>query len=277
MRALSLTSIVGLLSLFSSNALAQTTRIKVGYSSIGVGQSLVWVAKEAGLFKENGLDVQLIFIGSSSIVTQAVIAGDVPIAIMSGSTAISSQLAGADLVIAASTKKDPAQAFLVTAKGIADGFPLSAFTTRPEIAAAYKPGDHLSTFGGNPVSCAAALANIQFIQDEDLPARAAETGEYAMKKLRELEKQNPIIGEVRGLGLMIGAELVRDEKLMPANSEAEAIRDSLLRQGVLVGVGGVYGNVVRFQPPLIITTKQIDHAIAAFASALADVAHAAAV
>src|SRR6267154_428479 len=132
---------------------------------------------------------------------------------------------------------------LVTAKGIADGFPLSAFTTRPEIAAAYKPGDHLSTFGGNPVSCAAALANIQVLEDENLPGRAAEIGDYAMRKLRELQKQNPIIGEIRGAGLMIGIELVRDEKLTPANSEAEAIRDALLKRGVLVGVGGVYGNV----------------------------------
>jgi len=104
--------------IFASVASAQVTRIKVGYSSIGVGQSLVWVAKEAGLFKENGLDVQLIFIGSSSILSQAVIARDVPIVIMSGTAAINSQLAGSDLVIAASTKKDPAQAFLVTAKGI---------------------------------------------------------------------------------------------------------------------------------------------------------------
>ena len=104
--------------IFASVASAQVTRIKVGYSSIGVGQSLVWVAKEAGLFKENGLDVQLIFIGSSSILSQAVIAKDVPIAIMSGTAAINSQLAGSDLVMAASTKKDPAQAFLVTAKGI---------------------------------------------------------------------------------------------------------------------------------------------------------------
>jgi 4-aminobutyrate aminotransferase / (S)-3-amino-2-methylpropionate transaminase / 5-aminovalerate transaminase len=79
---------------------------------------------------------------------------------------------------------------LVTAKGIADGFPLSAFTTRPEIAAAFKPGDHLSTFGGNPVSCAAALANIEFMQKENLPARSAETGHYAMSKLRELQKQS---------------------------------------------------------------------------------------
>jgi 4-aminobutyrate aminotransferase len=161
---------------------------------------------------------------------------------------------------------------LVTAKGIADGFPLSAFTTRPEIADSYRPGDHLSTFGGNPVSCAASLANIEFIEKEDLPARSAETGRYAMARLRELQAHNPIIGEVRGLGLMIGVELVKDEKLTPGTSEAEAIRDSLLRQGVLVGVGGIYGNVIRFQPPLIITRPQIDRAIAAFATALEEVA-----
>jgi 4-aminobutyrate aminotransferase len=166
---------------------------------------------------------------------------------------------------------------LVTAKGIADGFPLSAFTTRPEIADAYRPGDHLSTFGGNPVSCAASLANIEFIEKENLPARATETGKYAMVKLRELQKQNPIIGDVRGLGLMIGVELVKDEKLTPGTAEAEAIRDSLLRQGVLVGVGGVYGNVIRFQPPLVITKQQIDRAIDAFATALQEVAQPAAV
>jgi len=166
---------------------------------------------------------------------------------------------------------------LVTAKGIADGFPLSAYTTRPEIAAAYKPGDHLSTFGGNPVSCAAALANIEFMERENLARRAADTGSYAVSKLRDLRKQNPLVGDVRGLGLMIGVELVRDEKLTPASAEAEAIRDSLLRQGILVGVGGIYGNVVRFQPPLIITREQIDRAIGAFATALSEVAQPATV
>jgi 4-aminobutyrate aminotransferase-like enzyme len=75
-----------------------------------------------------------------------------------------------------------------------------------------------------------------------------------------------------GLGLMISIDLVRDEKLAPANSEGEAIRDSLLRQGVLVGVEGVYGNVVRFQPPLITTREQIDRARGAFSTALAEVA-----
>lgn len=166
---------------------------------------------------------------------------------------------------------------LVTAKGIADGFPLSAFTTRPEIAASFKPGDHLSTFGGNPVCCAASLANIEFMQKENLPAKAAEIGSYAMSRLRDLQRNHPIIGEVRGLGLMIGVELVKDEKLTPAAAEAEMLRENLLKNRVLVGLGGVYGNVIRFQPPLIITKKQIDHAIDAFAAALQEVGQPAAV
>jgi len=161
---------------------------------------------------------------------------------------------------------------LVTAKGIADGFPLSAYTTRPEIAAAYRPGDHLSTFGGNPISCAAALANIEFMQRENLPGKAAEMGNYVMGRLREMQKQNAMIGEVRGLGLMIGVELIKDEKKTPATAEADAIRESLFRQGLLVGVGGVYGNVIRFQPPLVISSIQIDRALETFAKALQEVA-----
>jgi 4-aminobutyrate aminotransferase len=113
---------------------------------------------------------------------------------------------------------------LVTAKGIAAGFPLSAFTTRPEIAAAFKPGDHLSTFGGNPVSCAAALANIEYMERENLCARAAELGDYAKSRLCELRQENSLIGDVRGLGLMIGIELVRDARRTPAAAEADAIR-----------------------------------------------------
>jgi 4-aminobutyrate aminotransferase/(S)-3-amino-2-methylpropionate transaminase len=160
---------------------------------------------------------------------------------------------------------------LVTAKGIADGFPLSAFTTRPEIAAAYKPGDHLSTFGGNPVSCAAALANIHFMERENLPAKTAETGAYAMSKLRALQKENSLIGDVRGLGLMLGVELIKDQKKTPAAAEAEAVRDRCLHHGLLVGVGGVNGNVIRFQPPLIISRQQIDQAVRVFQEVLQEV------
>jgi 4-aminobutyrate aminotransferase/(S)-3-amino-2-methylpropionate transaminase len=160
---------------------------------------------------------------------------------------------------------------LVTAKGIADGFPLSAFTTRPEIAKAFLPGDHLSTFGGNPVSCAAALANIEYMEKENLCSRAAEMGNYVISRLRELQQLHPIIGDVRGLGLMIGVEMVKKDGISPASEEAEAIRDSCLRKAVLVVLGGIDGNVIRFQPPLVITKQQIDQALAAFAKALQEV------
>ncbi|HEX6878769.1 MAG TPA: aspartate aminotransferase family protein, partial [Terriglobales bacterium] len=105
---------------------------------------------------------------------------------------------------------------LVTAKGIADGFPLGAFTTRDEIAAAFQPGDHLSTFGGNPVSCAAALANIEYMQREDLPGQAQRKGKVFMEALRSMQKKFKVIGEVRGVGLMIGVELVLDDERTPA-------------------------------------------------------------
>jgi 4-aminobutyrate aminotransferase len=160
---------------------------------------------------------------------------------------------------------------IVTAKGIADGFPLSAYTVRPEIAEAYKPGDHLTTFGGNPVSCAAALANIAYMERENLPAKAAKTGAYAMAKLAELQKRNPLIGDIRGRGLMIGVELIKDAEKTPASAEADAIKESCLKRGLLVGVGGVYANVIRFQPPLVITEQQIDQAISIFSDALESV------
>lgn len=160
---------------------------------------------------------------------------------------------------------------IVTAKGIADGFPLGAFTTSDEIAAAFRPGDHLSTFGGNPVSCAAALANIEYIVREDLAAKAHSDGEYTLGRLRSLQERLPIIGEVRGMGLMIGIELVAGDALTPASTQAEAIRSSCLEKGVLVGVGGVYGNVVRLQPPLVITREQIDFALDALECSLLEV------
>jgi 4-aminobutyrate aminotransferase/(S)-3-amino-2-methylpropionate transaminase len=157
---------------------------------------------------------------------------------------------------------------LVTAKGIADGFPLSAFTTRSEIAAAYQPGDHLSTFGGNPVCCAAALANIQFMEKENLCAHVFELGNYARSQFGELQRKNPLIGDVRGLGLMIGLELIKDKALTPATAEAEATRNACLRNGLLVGTGGIDGNVIRFQPPLVISKEQLDRAIGIFSKAL---------
>jgi 4-aminobutyrate aminotransferase len=149
---------------------------------------------------------------------------------------------------------------ITLAKGIASGFPLGAFTVREAIADAMKPGDHLSTFGGNPISCAAALANIAVIQDEGLVKNAARMGEFLMTRFRALQERCPLIGEVRGRGLMIGLELVRDRKTKePASDEAKAARAAMRERGILVGVGGVLGNVVRVQPPLSITEEECDH------------------
>jgi len=157
---------------------------------------------------------------------------------------------------------------LVTAKGIADGFPLSAFTTREDIAAAFKVGDHLSTFGGNPVSCAAAVANIDFIENEGLCDNATNLGEYARSRLREIQQSNTCIGEVRGLGLMIGLEIVKDTGGTPAPDQAAAVKDRCLGSGLIVGLGGTFGNIIRFQPPLVITREQIGRAIDILSTAL---------
>jgi 4-aminobutyrate aminotransferase len=147
------------------------------------------------------------------------------------------------------------------AKGIASGFPLGAFTAREPVADAMKPGDHLSTFGGNPISCAAALANIAVIQEERLVENAAQRGDELLARLRGLQEKFPLIGDVRGRGLMIGLELVRDRKTKePAAAEAKALRAALRERGVLVGVGGLLGNVLRLQPPLSITPDECDRA-----------------
>jgi 4-aminobutyrate aminotransferase len=151
---------------------------------------------------------------------------------------------------------------MVLAKGIADGFPLSATIAPPEIADSLRPGEHLSTFGGNPVCCAAAVANIEVMREERLPEESARKGAHALARLRAMAERYPLIGEVRGLGLMIGVELVRDRVTKePANTEAATIRRLAREAGVLIGVGGQASNVVRIQPPLVIEDAALDHAL----------------
>jgi 4-aminobutyrate aminotransferase/(S)-3-amino-2-methylpropionate transaminase len=158
------------------------------------------------------------------------------------------------------------------AKAIAAGLPLGACTTRREIADAFEPGDHLSTFGGNPVCCAAALANIEYIQEEDLASRASKQGEYVMRRLDELKDKHQLIGEVRGKGLMIGIELVKDRQTKEAAaSETVKIRELCRQKGVLVGHGGTLGNVLRIQPPLVISQSQLDTAIEAIDQSLDEI------
>ena len=161
---------------------------------------------------------------------------------------------------------------LVMAKGIADGFPLSGFIAREEIADSFKPGDHLSTFGGNPVSCAAALANVEFMEEQKLADQARKKGDFLKAQLEALKAKHKMIGEVRGKGLMIGIELVRDQNKTPANTEGSKIRDFCLENGLLVGLGGVFGNVVRIQPPAVITQTQMEQMLKILDQALQKVA-----
>lgn len=142
-------------------------------------------------------------------------------------------------------------------KGIANGFPLSAFIAKEPICDAFLPGEHLTTFGGNPVSCAAALATINFIEREKLAEQAAKKELLLKERLESVKKKHPIIGDIRGKGLMIGVELVKDATKTPAVDEAKAIRNSCREKGILIGVGGVFANVLRIQPPLPITEKQL--------------------
>jgi 4-aminobutyrate aminotransferase / (S)-3-amino-2-methylpropionate transaminase / 5-aminovalerate transaminase len=155
-----------------------------------------------------------------------------------------------------------AQADVMTlAKGIASGFPLGALIAREPFSEAMQPGDHLSTFGGNPIACAAALANLAVIEEERLVENAARRGEELLARFRRLQDRCPLVGDVRGRGLMIGLELVRDRLTKePAASEAKAVRAEMRERGVLVGVGGIHGNVVRIQPPLSITADECDRA-----------------
>jgi 4-aminobutyrate aminotransferase len=152
--------------------------------------------------------------------------------------------------------------FMTMAKGIADGFPLSACITRSDIGNAFEPGDHFSSFGGNPICSAAALANIDFILKENLSNKSEANGKYLLKRLNEFKDKYRIIGDVRGKGLMIGIELVKDQlKMTPAKEETTKIRDYCREQGLLIGAGGVKSCVLRIQPPLVINREEIDEAL----------------
>jgi len=159
---------------------------------------------------------------------------------------------------------------ITMAKGIADGWPLSAFIARPEIADAFQLGDHLSTFGGNPVSCAASLANIEFMEETGLVEQSARKGAALKARFEELQQAQPLIGEVRGKGLMIGVELVADQQTKAYGTAAAGfVRQYCLEHNLLIGVGGNFGSVLRIQPPLVISDAQLETVFATVADGLA--------
>ena len=154
------------------------------------------------------------------------------------------------------------------AKGIASGLPLGVTCARADVMS-WPPGAHASTFGGNPVSCAAANATIGLLK-KGLVQNAAEVGEHLLSGLRALQQKYPLIGDVRGKGLMIGVELVRDRTTKErAPTERNALVQAMFRHGVLVlGAGR---NAVRLAPPLILTRSQADAVLAVFDASLGEI------
>ena len=146
------------------------------------------------------------------------------------------------------------------AKGLAGGVPIGAFLSTAKAAAAFSPGDHGSTFGGNPLACAAANAVLAVIEQEKLTENAVQTGEYLMQALKNLQKKYPsLIAEVRGKGLMVGAELTRPGR---------DVVDKCLDAGAIINCTA--GNVLRFVPPLNITRFHVDAVVNILDGALAD-------
>ncbi len=156
---------------------------------------------------------------------------------------------------------------LVLAKGIASGMPLSAVVTRRELAETWQVGTHGGTYGGgNPVACAAAAATLRVIKEERLAENAAARGDQLLEGLRRLQTSFPVIGDVRGLGLMVATEFTQDGQ--PAKAVAKAVARAAAQDGLLLLTCGTYDNVVRWIPPLVVTEAQIDEALQIFAGAL---------
>jgi len=161
---------------------------------------------------------------------------------------------------------------VVLGKPIGNGHPIGAVVTTAEIAASFDNGmEFFSTFGGNTVSCAVGLAVLDVMRDEQLQQHANEVGASLLTSLRSLAGRHSIIGDVRGSGLFLGVELVRDrETLEPAGAEASFVANRMRERGILLGTDGPYHNVVKIRPPMPFTTSDAELLVDAFDEALGD-------
>jgi 4-aminobutyrate aminotransferase len=159
---------------------------------------------------------------------------------------------------------------MIVAKGIASGLPLGGVIARRELMDRWAPGSEGGTYGGNAVACAAAVATIQVMRDEGLLENVQARGEQLMVGLRHLQEQYPQIGDVRGLGLMVGVEFTSLEG-KPDKKAAKAIQQACLEERMLLLTCGTWDNTIRFIPPLVVTAEQIGDGLARFGRALAKV------
>ncbi|MBI3288415.1 MAG: aminotransferase class III-fold pyridoxal phosphate-dependent enzyme [Elusimicrobia bacterium] len=158
---------------------------------------------------------------------------------------------------------------LVMAKGLANGYPIGAVITTRAIADSMKGLLHYNTFGGGPMAMAAASAVMDVVENENLAENARKVGDRLLSGLRKLQQKFEQVGDVRGMGLMVGVEIVKDKKSRDfAPDLAMKIVESMKDQGVLVGKGGMEGNTVRIKPPLCWTNQDADRTVAAFEQAL---------
>ena len=150
---------------------------------------------------------------------------------------------------------------ITAAKGLANGVPVGVTMTRPEIAASFR-GLQISTFGGNPVTSVAAKATIDLIEEDHLMENASLVGAYYREALESLKDKYELIGDIRGMGLMQAIEFVKDRSTKePAPQATNHFMEECRNRGLLVGKGGLFGNVIRTSPPLNITKIDVDTAI----------------
>jgi 4-aminobutyrate aminotransferase len=169
----------------------------------------------------------------------------------------------------ASEWTDAAPDIVVMAKGIASGLPLSGLLARRSLIDAFPPGGHGGTYGGNVVACAAALATLDVIEDEELVDNARRQGQRLLTGLREVSASAPTVAEVRGRGLMIGLEFADQGSLRPRPDLAHQLLAGALTRRLLLLTCGTYGHVVRFIPPLVTTDDEVDLAVDTVAQTLA--------
>lgn len=156
---------------------------------------------------------------------------------------------------------------MTIAKGIASGFPLSAVVSTKKIMSKWHKGAHGTTFGGNPVSCAAGIATIETIQKNNLLKNAEDVGRYALTRLKDMQKKYPVIGDVRGLGLMIGIEFVKKDG-NPNTDFCKKVCKECEKNGLILIECGIDKNIIRFMPPLITTKREMDKALEIFEDAV---------
>jgi 4-aminobutyrate aminotransferase len=164
---------------------------------------------------------------------------------------------------------DIAPDVVTIAKGLASGLPLSGVAARRELMERWIAGSHGGTYGGNAVACAAAVATIRAIREEGLLENAQRMGARIMDGLRALQAEFPVIGDVRGLGLMIGAEFTAPDRT-PATGLVKAVVNGCLKRHLMLLTCGPWGNTIRWIPPLVVTQEQVEEALAAFKGALAE-------